>query len=86
MKIFVFEGMDGSGKTTTVQAVATELQNLGFKVKTVSWLYDGIERDPSARAMWYVRRMRDWHVLVSMKTRTKHSNCMRFTEKLSLLF
>jgi len=61
MKIFVFEGMDGSGKTTTVQAVATELQNLGFKVKTVCWLYDGIERDAVGRAAWYLRRMGDWH-------------------------
>lgn len=50
MKIFVFEGMDGSGKTTTVQAVATELQNLGFKVKTVCWLYDGVARDAVGRA------------------------------------
>ena len=70
MKIFAFEGADGCGKTTTVEAVATELQNLGFKVKTVSWLYDGIERDPVARAMWYVRRMRDWHVLESKHLRT----------------
>jgi thymidylate kinase len=63
MKIFAFEGADGCGKTTTVQAVATELTDLGFKVKTVCWLYDGIQRDPAARAMWYVRRMRDWYVL-----------------------
>lgn len=51
MKIFAFEGADGSGKTTTVQAVATELQNLGFKVKTVCWLYDGVARDAVGRAV-----------------------------------
>ena len=71
MKIFAFEGADGCGKTTTVEAVAAELRDMGFKVKTVCWLYDGIERDPSARAMWYIRRMRDWHVLESKHLRTE---------------
>lgn len=71
MKIFAFEGADGCGKTTTVQAVAAELRDMGFKVKTVNWLYDDIERDPSARAMWYIRRMRDWHVLESKHLRTE---------------
>ncbi len=61
MKIFVFEGMDGSGKTTTVEAVATELRNMGFKVKTVCWLYDGLIRDALGRAAWYLRRMGDWN-------------------------
>jgi thymidylate kinase len=71
VKIFAFEGADGCGKTTTVEAVAAELRDMGFKVKTVCWLYDGVKRDPSARAMWYIRRMRDWHVLESKHLRTE---------------
>lgn len=60
MKIFTFEGIDGAGKTSTMEAVAERLETDEYPVRTISFPYNEsiaiatFHRSVIAQAMGYI--------------------------------